>query len=89
MSATIPTSARVVESAVIRAPLASVWHLIKLQDFNKFWTALKSSEHVKSANEEADVFKWVFKDGSEYSVKQEEHSVRSGFTSIMPLRQSH
>lgn len=32
MSGSIPTSTSVVESAVIDAPLAAVWHLIKLKD---------------------------------------------------------
>ena len=56
------------------APLSHVWHLIKIQDFSKFWTALKTSEHVKGASEETDVVKWTFKDGSVVEIKQEEHS---------------
>jgi hypothetical protein len=32
---------------------------------------------VKSANEETDVVKWSFKDGTVLEVKQEEHSVSS------------
>ena len=71
----IPTSTSVSESAVIRAPLSHVWHLIKIQDFAKFWTALSSSEYVKGASEETDIVKWTFKDGSVIEVKQEEHSV--------------
>lgn len=52
----------VVESAVIKAPLAKVWHLIKLQDFAKFWSALESSELAdKGVSSEADVFSWKFK----------------------------
>ncbi|KAF2485594.1 hypothetical protein BDY17DRAFT_107490 [Neohortaea acidophila] len=73
-SAAIPTSTAVVESTVIRAPLAHVWHYIKLQDFSKFWSAITKSETVKGASEEADVFKWSFKDGTVLEVKQEEHS---------------
>ncbi|KAI2628158.1 hypothetical protein GGS21DRAFT_244798 [Xylaria nigripes] len=69
----IPTSTSVVESAVIKAPLSHVWHYIKLQDFSNFWSVLKSSNFVK-ANEETDVVHWVFKDGTELDVKQEEHS---------------
>lgn len=76
MSSNIPTSTSVLESVVIKAPLSHVWHFIKLQDFSKFWTALSKSEFVKGANEEADLVKWTFKDGSVYEVKQEEHSVR-------------
>jgi hypothetical protein len=74
-STAIPTSTSVVESAVIRAPLSNVWHLIKLQDFAHFWSALKSSEFVKGVSNETDVVKWTFKDGSVVEVKQEEHSV--------------
>ena len=70
----IPTSTSVSESAVIRAPLSHVWHLIKIQDFSKFWSALSSSEYVKGASEETDIVKWTFKDGSVIEVKQEEHS---------------
>ncbi|KAK7740898.1 hypothetical protein SLS53_004961 [Cytospora paraplurivora] len=74
MSSTIPTSTSVLESVVIKAPLSKVWHFIKLQDFAKFWSSLEKSEVVKGANDETDVFKWTFKDGTVYEVKQEEHS---------------
>ncbi|KAI1208528.1 uncharacterized protein F4807DRAFT_461463 [Annulohypoxylon truncatum] len=70
----IPTTTSVVESAVIKAPLSHVWHLIKLQDFSKFWSALKSSQFVKGASDETQVVHWVFNDGTELEVKQEEHS---------------
>lgn len=72
----IPTSTSVLESVVIKAPLAQVWHFIKLQNFSNFWSALSKSEVVSGANDETDVFKWTFKDGTVYEVKQEEHSVR-------------
>ncbi|EOA85237.1 hypothetical protein ACJQWK_06881 [Exserohilum turcicum] len=74
MSSTIPTSTSVNESAVIEAPFSDVWHLIKLQDFSKFWTTLEKSEFVKDASSETDIVKWTFKDGTEQEVKQEEHS---------------
>ncbi|KAI1141848.1 Bet v1-like protein [Hypoxylon sp. FL0543] len=70
----IPTSTSVVESAVIKAPLSHVWHLIKLQDFANFWSALKSSQWVKGTSDETDVVQWTFKDGTQLEVKQEEHS---------------
>lgn len=76
----IPTSTSVVESAVIKAPLSHVWHHIKLQDFSKFWSAISKSEYVKGANEETDIVKWSFKDGTVLEVKQEEHSVRQTYT---------
>jgi len=71
----IPTSTHLSESAVIAAPLAQVWHLIKLQDFATFWSALQSSETVKGASPETDIVKWTFKDGHVLEVKMEEHSV--------------
>ncbi|CAI6336401.1 unnamed protein product [Periconia digitata] len=70
----IPTSTSVSESAVIAAPFSAVWHLIKLQDFSKFWSKLEKSEWVKGASEETDIVKWTFKDGTVLDVKQEEHS---------------
>lgn len=76
---TIPTSTSVHESAVIEAPFSDVWHLIKLQDFSKFWTKLEKSEFVKGTSDETDIVKWTFKDGTELEVKQEEHSVRNFF----------
>ena len=76
MSSRIPTSTSVTESAVIQAHLSQVWHLIKLQDFHKFWTKLSKSEHVKGASPETDIVKWTFEDGTVLDVKLEEHSVR-------------
>ena len=70
----IPTSTSVSESAVIAAPFSSVWHLIKLQDFSKFWSKLDKSEYVKGTSDETDIVQWTFKDGTVLDVKQEEHS---------------
>ncbi|RYN44083.1 hypothetical protein AA0113_g4394 [Alternaria arborescens] len=74
MSGSIPTSTSVSESAVIDASFSDVWHLIKLQDFSKFWSKLEKSEFVKGTSDETDIVKWTFKDGAELEVKQEEHS---------------
>lgn len=71
----IATTNEVIESAVIRAPLAHVWHLIQLRNFQQFWSAIKTAEHVKGTGVEEDVVKWTFKDGSAVEVKQDEHSV--------------
>lgn len=76
MASTIPTSTSVVESAVINAPLSHIWHYIKLQDFSNFYTGMSKSELVKGANEETDIVKWTFVDGTVLEVKQEEYSVR-------------
>ena len=76
MSTRIPTSTSVLESALIESARSSVWHLIKLPDFAKFWTALAKSEGgVPGVSPETDVVKWTFKDGTVVEVKQEEHSV--------------
>ncbi|BGO95745.1 hypothetical protein NBRC10512_001581 [Rhodotorula toruloides] len=65
----------VVESAVIRAPLAQVWHLIKLGEFSKWFSQLESSGPApKGVSDEVDVFEWKFKDGTVLHLKQEEHS---------------
>jgi hypothetical protein len=76
MASRIPTSTSVTESAVISAPFSSVWHLIKLESFSDFWTALVKSETVKDTSPDTDIVKWVFKDGTELEVKLEAHSVR-------------
>ena len=75
MASRIPTSTQVTESAVISAPLARTWHLIKLQSFPQFWKALSKAEEVKGASPETDVIRWTFKDGTVNEVKMEEHSV--------------
>ncbi|KAI9899677.1 hypothetical protein N3K66_006138 [Trichothecium roseum] len=74
MTSRIPTSTSVLESAVIEASFSDVWHLIKLQDFAKFYSALSQSEWVKGNSPDTDIVKWTFKDGTVLEVKQEEHS---------------
>ena len=76
MASRIPTSTSVSESAVIAAPLAQVWHLIKLQSFPTFWSALSKAEEVKGTSPETDIVQLVFKDVAKLEVKQDEHSVR-------------
>ncbi|TPX07948.1 uncharacterized protein E0L32_010403 [Thyridium curvatum] len=73
-STRIPTATSVVESIVVEAPLAHVWHLVKLEDFSKFWSKLNKSEFVKGTSPDTDIIKWSFKDGTVLEVKQEEHS---------------
>ncbi|KAK3933483.1 hypothetical protein QBC46DRAFT_359619 [Diplogelasinospora grovesii] len=73
----IPTSNEVIESAVIAAPLSHVWHLIKLRDFSKWWSAIddaSSTEGVNTAEPDVQVVNWKFKDGTVLQVKQDEHS---------------
>ncbi|KAJ4318015.1 hypothetical protein N0V84_007069 [Fusarium piperis] len=74
MASRIPMSNFVIESAVIEAPFSDVWHLIKLQDFAKFYSALEKSEWVKGTSPDTDIVRWTFKDGTVLEVKQEEHS---------------
>jgi len=75
----IPTANFVRESAVIEAPLAKVWHLIKLGDFGNWNSSLSKTEVVKGASAETDVFKWTYKDGTVLEIKQEEHSALDHF----------
>ncbi|KAI9668592.1 MAG: hypothetical protein M1831_001031 [Alyxoria varia] len=71
----IPTTTSVVESSLIPAHISQVWHLIKLQHFDVFWSALKSSEMgQKQTSPGADIIRWTFKDGTVQDIKQEEHS---------------
>jgi hypothetical protein len=44
-------------------------HHFTIQEFSKFWSAISKSEFVKGANEEADIVKWSFKDGTIMEVK--------------------
>ncbi|KAK4051617.1 hypothetical protein OIV83_002757 [Microbotryomycetes sp. JL201] len=55
-------------------PLAKVWHLIKPEDFAKWWTSLKSSSVDKGTTADTDVYTWTFQDGTKQQVKMEEHS---------------
>jgi hypothetical protein len=75
MASRIPTSTSVTESAVIGARFSDVWHLIKLESFSDFWSALTKSEVVKGVSPDTDIVKWTFKDGTVLELKQEEHSV--------------
>jgi hypothetical protein len=43
----IPTSTSVVESTVIKAPLAAVWHHVKLESFSNWYSAISKSDYVK------------------------------------------
>ncbi|KAK6536046.1 hypothetical protein TWF281_000292 [Arthrobotrys megalospora] len=70
----IPTSTSVTESAIIKAPLSAVWHLVKLNSFSEWWSALTTSERVTGVSDETDIFKWTFKDGTVVEIKQEAHS---------------
>ncbi|KAM7183712.1 hypothetical protein V8F20_012517 [Naviculisporaceae sp. PSN 640] len=70
----VVTTNEVSVSAVLQAPLANVWHFIKLGEFHKFWRALEKSEKVDNTSHDTDVYRWTFKDGSAVEVKQDEHS---------------
>ncbi|KAJ9094849.1 hypothetical protein QFC19_007778 [Naganishia cerealis] len=70
----VPTSTHLVESAVVKGHFSDVWTLIKLPRFAEWWSALDKSEVVKGVSDEAEVFRFTFKDGTVQEVKQEEHS---------------
>ncbi|KAK1755844.1 hypothetical protein QBC47DRAFT_381465 [Echria macrotheca] len=70
----IASTNEVIESAVIKAPLSHVWHFIKLQEFDKFSTAIKKAEWVKGVSDDTDVVRWTYEDGNVVEVKQDEHS---------------
>ncbi|KAJ9097714.1 hypothetical protein QFC21_004752 [Naganishia friedmannii] len=70
----VPTSTHIIESAVIKAPFSNVWTLIKLPRFAEWWSALDKSEIVKGVSDEADVYKFTFKDGTSQEVKLDAHS---------------
>lgn len=54
-----------------------------VQNFQNFWSALKGSEFVK-AQEETDIVRWTFQDGTVLEVKQEEHSVSFLIAGLLP-----
>ena len=73
----IPTSTHLVESTVIAAPLTTVWGLVKLAQFDRWYSALESSKSAKDlTSEEVQCFDWIYKDGSKIQIKQEGHSCR-------------
>lgn len=41
-------------------PFSKVWHQIKLEDFSKWYSSLKSSSVAKGTDSEADVYAWEF-----------------------------
>ena len=83
MASRIPTSTSVTESAVIEARFGDVWHLIKLEHFSDFWSALAKSETAQGTSPDTNIVKWTFKDGVVLEVKQEEHSVGARERSII------
>ena len=78
-SINVPTTTSVSESALIPAHISQVWHLLKLQTFDAFWSALSKTENVKGASPETDIIRWHFKDGTVQDIKQEEHSAIDHF----------
>ncbi|KAH8589815.1 hypothetical protein B0O99DRAFT_522475 [Bisporella sp. PMI_857] len=75
------TSTSVTESAVINAPLSSIWRLIKLKEFAKFYTGISKSETVPSDDGET-IIRWTFKDGTVLDVKEEEYSTIKHYISF-------
>merc|ERR1712093_969571 len=48
MASRIPTSTTVTESAVVSATFSDVWHMIKLENFADFWSALEKSVEIRN-----------------------------------------
>ncbi|KAL4935590.1 hypothetical protein BDV06DRAFT_228691 [Aspergillus oleicola] len=80
------TSTLVTESAVINAPLSTLWKLIKLENFTKFYTGLTSSEIIPAEDEGKDVVKWTFEDGTVLIVREEEFSTVKHLVSFHILK---
>jgi hypothetical protein len=71
------TSNSVTESAVINAPLSSIWPLLRLAEFEKFFTGIVKTELVPPANEtDRETIRWTFDEGYTLDVQEEEYSVR-------------
>lgn len=71
------TSNSVTESAVINAPLSSIWPLLRLPEFEKFYTGVVETELVPSPGEtDKKAIRWTFGEGSTLDVQEEEYSVR-------------
>lgn len=71
------TSTLVIESAVINAPLSSIWPLLRLDEFAKFYTGIVKTESVPSTTESGKtIVRWTFKEDYTLDVQEEEYSVR-------------
>jgi hypothetical protein len=71
------TSNSVTESAVINAPLSSIWPLLRLNEFEKFYTGIVKTDLVPSpAKTDKNIIRWTFKEGYTLDVQEEEYSVR-------------
>ena len=74
MAKRIPVSTSFVESAIIPAPLASIWPLVKPERFVDFYTAISKSESIISDDGES-IVRWTFPDGTMLYIREEEYSV--------------
>ncbi|ELR07903.1 hypothetical protein VC83_08101 [Pseudogymnoascus destructans] len=69
------TSNSVTESAVINAPLSSIWPLLRLTEFEKFYTGIIKTEIVPSSGEtDKKTIRWTFDEGYTLDVQEEEYS---------------
>lgn len=71
------TATSIVESAVVNAPLSLMWPIIKLKEFDKFYTAIRESELVPAAPGERETVRWFFDNGTILTLREEEYSVRT------------
>ena len=67
----------VTESAVINAPLSSIWPLLRLTEFEKFYTGIVKTELAPPPGEtDKETIRWTFDRGHTLDVQEEEYSVR-------------
>ncbi|KAH8585322.1 hypothetical protein B0O99DRAFT_657348 [Bisporella sp. PMI_857] len=60
------TSNSVTESAVINAPLSSIWPLLRLNEFEKFYAGVVKTDK--------NIIRWTFKEGYTLDAQEEEYS---------------
>ncbi|KAI1135163.1 hypothetical protein F5Y05DRAFT_395791 [Hypoxylon sp. FL0543] len=68
------TSTLVTESAVINAPISSIWPLIRLKEFQKFFTGIIKTESLSSDDDRSEIVRWTFNEGYTLDVREEEYS---------------
>ncbi|EHK22079.1 uncharacterized protein TRIVIDRAFT_78735 [Trichoderma virens Gv29-8] len=71
------TSTSVTESAVINAPLDTIWPLLRLKEFGTFFQGIIDTDILPPAaggNDDRDIIRWTFDEGYTLDVQEEEYS---------------
>lgn len=77
------TSTFVSESAVINAQLSSIWPLLRLEEFDKFYHGIIKTECLPPTTDSGkNTVRWTFKDYI-LDVQEEEYSVGLGIVPII------